>query len=295
MKNIIKKILHSTIAKIIIGIVVIIVANYVPLLLLNHFLKAHEVIQIVRLIVIPIIAIIFVLAAYIALNRYYEKRKITELSTRNIGKYVLIGLLLGLLIPSLSVLVSYLRGEYVILSISNLTSVFLRDLMISIVFLIAVAVFEEVLFRGVLFRLIEEKLGSYIAIIISGLLFGFAHLVNSNGSFSASLAISIISIFLIAAYMYTRNLWFPISIHFAWNFATENIFGTDVDVSGDWTSTSIIVSKIEGSKWFTGGDWGIEATVQAMVLCLIAGIILLVMCRKKGNILKPQIFKVKTD
>jgi len=289
----IKKILHSTIVKIIIGFVLIIVAYYFPLVFLNDILRAFKAIQIVRLIIIPIISIIFVLVSYIALYRYYERRKITELSTRNIGKYLLVGLLLGLLVPSLSILVAYLRGEYIILSITNLTNIFLRDLTISIGFGIATAVFEEVLFRGVLFRLIEEKLGSYLALIISCLIFGFVHLINENSLFFAVFAISITSILITAAYMYTRNLWFPIAIHFAWNFAQGDIFG--IPVSGDPASTSIIVSQLEGSKWFTGGVWGIEATVQVVIFSLIAGIVLLVLSHKKGNIIKQQVYEVKTE
>jgi len=287
----IKKILHSTIVKIIIGFVVILAAYFLSSVMLNDILRAYKEIQIARLIIIPIISIIFVLVSYIALYRYYERRKITELSTRNIGKYLLVGLLLGLLVPSLSILVPYLRGEYIILSISNVTSIFLRDFAISIGFVIATAVFEEVLFRGVMFRLIEEKLGSYLALIISSLIFGFSHLIF-GGAFFAGFAVSIISIILTAAYMYTRNLWFPIAIHFAWNFAQGNIFGTPV--SGNPESTSIIVSQLEGSKWFTGGVWGIEATIQIVVLSLLAGTILLVLNRKKGNIIKQQVLQVKT-
>ena len=288
----IKKILHSTIAKIIIGFVVIIMANYVPLVWLNSIFMPHKEIQIVRLIIIPIISIILVLVSYIALCRYYERRKITELSTSNIGKYLLVGLLLGLLIPSLSILVAYLRGEYIILSISNLTNIFLRDLTISIGFGISIAVFEEVLFRGVVFRLMEEKLGSYLALIISVLIFGFIHLMNGNGSFFAGFSISVIGILITAAFIYTRNLWFPIAIHFAWNFAEGDIFGTPV--SGDPASTSIIVSQLEGSKWFTGGVWGIEATVQIVIFSLIAGIILLALSHKKGEIIKPYWKRIET-
>jgi len=79
---------------------------------------------------------------------------------------------------------------------------------------IATAIVEEVLFRGVLFRLMEEKLGSYFAILISGVIFGFAYLVNEDSSFLTGLGITIMNVFIIAAYMYTRNLWFPIAIHF---------------------------------------------------------------------------------
>jgi len=92
--------------------------------------------------------------------------------------------------------------------------------------------------------------------------------------------------------MYKRNLWLPIAIHFAWNFIQGDIFGTPV--SGDLASTSIIVSQLEGSKWFTGAAWGIEATVQIVIFSLITGIVLLVLSHKKGNILKQQVFRIKT-
>jgi len=284
MKNMIKKILHTTIAKIIIGSAVIIAGYGLLLGSLNYFFRLSQVIPIVRYTVIPIIIIAFILTSYIVIYRYYEKRKITELSIHNISKFLLVGLLLGLMLPSLAIFITYLRGEYMILSISSLTDVFLRDLTISIAFGILTAIFEEVLFRGVLFRLIEEKLGSYFALIISSVIFGFGHLLNGNGSLFAVFALSTISILITASYIYTRNLWFPIAIHFAWNFAQGDIFGTAV--SGDPASTSIIVSKLEGSEWFTGGVWGIEASVQIVIFSWIAVAIFLVLSHRKKNIMR---------
>jgi membrane protease YdiL (CAAX protease family) len=289
----IKKILHTTIAQIIIGSAVIITVYILLLGLLNYFFRLGQVIPIVRYTVIPSIISSFILFSYILIYRYYEKRKITELSTHNIGKYLLVGLILGLILPSLAVFTVYLRGEYMVLSINSLTDIFLRDFIISIAFGILTAIFEEVLFRGILFRLIEGKLGSYLALIICSVLFGFLHLMNGNGSFFVVFAISIISILLTAAYMYTRNLWFPIAIHFAFNCAQGDIFG--IAVSGEPASASIIVSKLEGPEWFTGGVWGIEASIQIVIFSLLAGIILLVLCHRKKHILKQQVFKIKPE
>ena len=280
----IKKILHTTIAKIIIGSVVIIAGDALLLGLLNYFFRLGQVIPIVRYTVIPFIIIAFILTSYIVIYRYYEKRKITELSTHKIGKYLLAGLLLGLIIPSLAIFVTYLRGEYIVLTISSLTNIFLKDLTISIAFGILTAVFEEILFRGILFRLIEGKWGSYVALVISSVFFGFAHLMNDSSALFAAVVISLIGVLITAAYIYTRNLWFPIAIHFAFNFAQGDIFGTPV--SGEPVSTSILVSQLEGSKWFTGGSWGIEASVQIAIFSLITGILLLVLSRRKGNIVK---------
>jgi membrane protease YdiL (CAAX protease family) len=286
----IKKILHTAIAKIIIGGAVIIAVYNLLLGSLNYFFRLGQVVPIVRYTIIPVIIAACILISYIVIYRYFEKRKITELSTNRIGKYLVAGLFLGLILPSLAIFVAYLRGEYIVLSISNLTDIFLRDLTVSIAFGILTAILEEILFRGILFRLIEEKLGSYIALVISSVIFGFLHLLNDSSALFAAVAISIISIILTAAYMYTRNLWFPVAIHFALNFAQGDIFGTPV--SGEPASTSIIVSQLEGSKWFTGGTWGIEATIQIVIFSLIAGIILLVLSRRKGNIMKQQVFKI---
>ncbi|MER6002645.1 CPBP family intramembrane glutamic endopeptidase [Nonomuraea angiospora] len=46
----------------------------------------------------------------------------------------------------------------------------------------SVAVAEERLFRGVLFRIVEEHTGTVIALVVSALLFGATHLVNVNAT-----------------------------------------------------------------------------------------------------------------
>jgi len=289
----IKKIFQTTIAKIIVGIIAIITVHELFFGLLNYLLRLGQIPQVVRLLAIPIIITTLIIITYIVLCRYYERRKIPELSTHKIGRHLPVGLLLGGILMLLSVFVAYLRGEYTVLSINNLTGVFVRDLTISVFFGILTAVFEEILFRGVVFRLIEEKLGSYIALILSAVTCGLVHFMNENSSLSAIMAIIFAGAVLPAAYMYTRNLWFPIAIHFAWNFTQGDIFG--VSVSGTDRPTSMIVSKLEGSEWFTGGAWGIEASVQTMIFALILTIILLVLSHKKKNIVKQQVFKMKME
>ena len=78
------------------------------------------------------------------------------------------------------------------------------------------AIFEEILFRGILFRVIEDKLGSYLSLLISALIFGFLHIANPNSSFVTEVGLAIqAGLLLGSAYIYAKNLWFPIAIHFA--------------------------------------------------------------------------------
>lgn len=85
--------------------------------------------------------------------------------------------------------------------------------------------------------------------------------------------------------MYSRNLWFPIALHFAWNFTQSGIYGAIT--SGNEKTSSLIVSKIQGSAWITGGEFGPEGSIQALLFCLIATIIVLALSQKENKIIKP--------
>ncbi|MBN1781874.1 CPBP family intramembrane metalloprotease, partial [bacterium] len=148
------------------------------------------------------------------------------------------------------------------------------------------AIFEETLFRGIIFRIIEEKLGSYFSLAISALLFGLLHLLNPNCSLIAGIGLAIqAGLLLASAYIYSRNLWFPIAVHFAWNFAETGIFGAIV--SGNEFSKTWITSKITGPVWLTGGEFGPEGSVQATFFCLAVSVILLILSHRQGKIIKP--------
>jgi membrane protease YdiL (CAAX protease family) len=89
-----------------------------------------------------------------------------------------------------------------------------------------------------------------------------------------------------AAYMFTRNLWFPIAIHFAWNFTQSAIFGAST--SGNIIGNSVMVSKITGNPLITGGGFGPEGSLQATLFCLAATIILMIRNHRQRKIIAPQ-------
>ena len=90
---------------------------------------------------------------------------------------------------------------------------------------------EELLFRGILFRWLEEFGGSWVALALTSALFGAGASVNPNATALAAFAIAVeAGVLLGGAYMLTRNLWMPMGLHAAWNFTQGEIF--DVPVSG---------------------------------------------------------------
>lgn len=147
------------------------------------------------------------------------------------------------------------------------------------------AFFEELLMRGILFRFLEEFGGSWFALALSSLIFGFLHAWNDNATMLSSLAIAVeAGILLGGAYMLTRNLWLAIGIHFGWNVVQGYIW--DVPVSGHAVD-GLVDSRIAGPDIISGGMFGLEASVIAMVLATAAGIWLVVLAARKGNIVKP--------
>jgi uncharacterized protein len=276
-----QKILHFPLTKIIVGLFVCSLVVGMGQLLVSKLLDLTSFDIDIKDLFIGLVVGMLSIVSYTYLFKFYENREIKEFSKVNLFKNLLIGLILGILLQSLTILVIYLKGGYSIVSINPILFL-IPPLTMSF----TSAIFEETLIRGIIFRVTEEKLGSYFALIISAILFGTMHLANPNSSLTAAIGLAIqAGLLLASAYIYSRNLWFPIAIHFAWNFTQSAIFGANV--SGNTVSKTLITSKIEGEEWFTGGQFGPEGSIQATFFCFIVTIILLVLSHKEEKIIKP--------
>lgn len=150
---------------------------------------------------------------------------------------------------------------------------------------------EEIMFRGVLLRHLEAMLGTWAALAITSALFGLAHIMNPDASPFAAFAIAMeAGILLGAAYLWKRRLWIPIGIHAAWNFTQGWVFS--VPVSGGAAPAGLLITSRNGPEWLTGGAFGLEASVVAMIVATTAGLILLVSVAKQGGIRPPMWVKV---
>lgn len=158
---------------------------------------------------------------------------------------------------------------------------------LAVLLLVAGAALEEMLFRGVIFRLIQEWAGTWIALAVSAVLFGLAHAANPGATWVSSIAIAIeAGILLGAAFVVTRDLWLPIGLHFAWNFAEGPLYGSQV--SGHVFLKSALDARVAGPAIFTGGSFGPEAGLFAIVTCLIAGLALLAYAASRSLIVPPS-------
>ncbi|MDP5314351.1 CPBP family intramembrane metalloprotease [Streptomyces poriferorum] len=207
-----------------------------------------------------------------------ERRPVTELAREGavsgIGRGVLIGVaLFGTVIANIALL-----GHYEVDGLGTVTGA------IGLIgFMAAAAVTEELLFRGVLFRLVEERTGTWIALTLTGALFGLAHLFNPDADLWGAVAIAIeAGGMLAAAYAATRTLWLPIGVHFGWNFAASGIFSTEV--SGNDTQQGLLDAVTSGPKLITGGAFGPEGSVYSVAFGMVMTAVFMWLAHRRGHV-----------
>lgn len=220
---------------------------------------------------------VLLLLMYRWLVRSYEERKIEELSMQKSLKDTGIGFLWGMLMMAAVIGIFALCGWYKIIGCSFNVAFVYRYLMAYFV----VAVGEEIVFRGIMFRLLDSQFNLWVAMIISAIVFGAAHIINPNATVVSTVGISLASGVLFGLlFKYYRTLWVPIGIHWSWNFVQGTVTGCPV--SGGAPDYSILQSVTSGPELFTGGLFGPEASIITMIAGLAPCIWLVIklMCRK---------------
>lgn len=222
--------------------------------------------------------IILAFAIYSALVRYVERRPVSELDTAPMAKELGIGMLVGGGLYAGCVGILMLLGIYRIDGF-NPASYMVPEIAAAL----GSGILEELVFRAVLFRIVEEWLGTWVSLIISSFVFGFLHLMNPEATITGAIFITVeAGILLAAGYMVTRRLWLSFGFHMAWNYTQSAVFSGAV--SGNAAAPGLIRPTIEGPDLLTGGQFGIEASLTAFVLCTAAGVVLLIMAMRRGHI-----------
>jgi uncharacterized protein len=234
-----------------------------------------------------ILSAVFAVLAYLAFGRWIERREVNDLSMQRALPEWAFGAAVGAGAMAVTIGVIALLGGYRIIG-QNSIAVLLPIAGIAF----QSGFFEEVLLRGIVFRLTEKWLGSWIALGFSALLFGALHLANPNASPLAAFAIAIeAGILLGAIYMLTRRLWAAIGLHMAWNFTQGGIFG--VAVSG-FETQGLLKPVMEGSDLLTGAAFGAEASLPAIIICTAIGLYFLYRAHSKGSFVAPSWHRFKT-
>jgi uncharacterized protein len=279
----IKRVLYFPITKIIIGIVVcfslfVVIQNFV----LKPFF--YSIIQDKSIAdpIIIFISTILLLVSYYYLFRLYDKREITELSLKHLTKEMFGGFFFGFSTISLSIFILYLLGHYQAFSI---TTTHYSARMFTV--LIFAAIVEDLFHRGLILRVLENWLGTNIAIVIA-MLVELQHISNPNFKLFDLLLYLIWGFTMAMMFIYTKRVWLPYFFHIGWNFS-QPFYGSNLTGLNDMGS--IIQSKFTGPELLTGGAFGIENSIFTLSFLLFIGMTFYYLTQKEGKIVKSKLFK----
>lgn len=196
--------------------------------------------------------------------KYLDKESINSIGLKNIKtKVILNGVLTGFVIM--------LSGFVLLLWFNQIkvvgTQYKIGNLFINLVVFTAVALMEEIAIRGYVLRKLMRWTNKYTALVISSVIFSALHGPNPNIGFLPLLNLFFAGLLLGIVYIYTKNLWFSIALHFSWNFFQGAILG--FNVSG-MEVNSIIIQKLPHNNIWNGGAFGFEGSVLCVLFQMVS-------------------------
>jgi membrane protease YdiL (CAAX protease family) len=226
---------------------------------------------------------------YVGFARFVERREPSDLALSPGLRELGIGMLVGAGLYTAGVLILMVLG-YARIEGMNPVSIMIP----AIAMALSSGFLEEMLFRGVLFRIVEEWLGSWASVVISSVVFGFVHLMNPSATLTGAIFISIeAGLLLAAAYMLTRRLWLGIGFHIAWNYTQSAVFGGIV--SGGVFEPGLFTTVITGPELITGGSFGLEASLIPCLLATSTGVWLALRAVRAGHVVLPFWSRAKDE
>jgi uncharacterized protein len=229
--------------------------------LVSKNIFAKDATTLPQFIIVYLVNTIGFVVVVFAMRLVIDKQSIASLGFiwKGFKNEALSGFFIALLILSTGSLVlvalRYLHFTSIALNVYNLAW--------GILLFAIVAFAEEIIFRGYLLNNLLESFNKWIAITISSAVFALGHITNPNITILSVANIFIAGILLGINYIYTKNLWFGIFLHFAWNYFQGPILG--FDVSGFETG-GLLQQTISGPSTITGGAFGFEGSLICLAI-----------------------------
>jgi uncharacterized protein len=229
--------------------------------------------------VAPVAGALVVVALYLLISRFLERRRtIPELGLTGSVSELGAGLAVGAVLILVSSAAIVMMGGYRLNGQSSMAFAG-KALCLGI----GAAVPEELVFRGLLFRLTEPWLGSWLTVALCASVFGLVHAVSGAASLLGAVAIAASGgVLLCAAFMFTRRLWFPIGMHLAFNVLAVLSFGLP------GAPGFLRLTTPPGADWLTGGEDGPQSSLITVALCLAVAAYLLRASWRAARVIGPR-------
>lgn len=146
-------------------------------------------------------------------------------------------------------------------------------LVVSAVLFVLAALAEEALFRGYPLQTLTRAKLAWLAVLLTSVPFAAVHLRNPNVAAGFTfINTALAGVWLAVAYLRTRSLWFPLGVHWAWNWALGSLFGLPVSGITDLAPHPLLHGIDLGPAWLTGGSYGIEGGLACTITLVVSTI-----------------------
>jgi len=222
---------------------------------------------------------------YWAYVHWHEKREATELRLRPV--HLMLGGASGAALAALPIAVLFALGVYEQVQFRGASPALL-----SVAALICIAaILEELVYRCLLFRLLERAWGTKLALVVQAVVFALQHLENVEQGGTSDVVTMLVSVTLLGllwagVFVLARNLWVVAANHAAWNF-TILLSGLPLSGIEDWRKLAPLETRFAGPDWLTGGMFGTESSLLVIVSITIAVVLLLRAARRRGAFFVP--------
>jgi membrane protease YdiL (CAAX protease family) len=229
-----------------------------------------------------LVACAVALGCYALAVRLGEAREAAELALRPALPGLVVGAGLGLL------MMATLMGVLVVTGAYDIRLVEASPAWAGLGLALQAAVTEELWMRALLLRLLWRAFGPVPAFAVAALVFGALHLANPGASVLSGATVTVAGLMFCALYALTGRLWVPIGLHVAWNFTQGYLFGATVSGSNLGGGVAVSTSRQGAPAWLTGGTFGPEASVPALLLVSCVTVAALLVARRAGRFLVPM-------
>lgn len=189
-------------------------------------------------------------------------------------KDFIVGSLIGFLtlLVAVGIIMSFGGYQFSFNDSVSISSI-VKTIFVSLIIFIIAAAGEEATFRGYGLQTMARSniLWAWVSIIILSLSFGAVHLGNPNVNFWFTFTnTALAGIWLSVAYLKTRSLWFPLGVHWAWNWLMAAVLGIPVSGITSLTPAPLLNVKINSPSWLSGGSYGVEGGIICGIAVLIS-------------------------
>lgn len=229
----------------------------------------------------PMIGAAAAIGVYWVFVRVVERRPVVdELGGNRWAGEFGAGLAIGLALSVATAAAMWLAGDLRVLAVASP-----RTLVLPFVDQLCTAIVLEILLNGILFRLVERTLGTWLTLIVAAAAFAAVPFLGARVTPAGIVAVMLeVGLACAASYVLTRRLWTAIGLYAAWNFGQVGIFGFAGVVGG---SPSYLLVEVVGPAWLTGGDAGADVSMPALLLNALLVATLLAIAVQRGRIVRP--------